>query len=58
MFYYLDSYRTYINLFSITAISPAENDGFYKVKMNDGDFYIVPDMEAYRIRLRAASCCE
>ena len=53
MFYYLDSCRTYINLFNITAISPAENDEFWKVKMNDGDFYIVPDMEAYQIRLAA-----
>ena len=53
MFYYLENYKTYINFFNITAISPADNDGFWKVKMTDGDFYVVPDTEAYRIRLYA-----
>ena len=53
MFYYLGSYKTYINFFNITSISPADNDGFYKVKMSDGDFYIVPEIEVARIRLYA-----
>jgi len=53
MFFYLDTYKTYINFLNITSISPADNDGFYKIKMNDGDLYIVSDTEAYRIRLCA-----
>ena len=55
MFYYLDNYKTYINFLNITSISPADNEGFFKVKMTDGDLYIVPDIEAYRIRIYAAS---
>ena len=55
MFYYLDNYKTYINFLNITAISPADNDGFYKVKMTDGDFYIVSETEVHQIRMYAAS---
>lgn len=56
MFYYLDNYKTHINVLNITAISPADNDGFWKIKMTDGDLYVVPDMECYRLRMYAASC--